>query len=74
MWGWGKSLGKYVQCLLFGGAYALSLTVHVSLLCFFRLWKIFCNICNIDQGSRIVIAPSNCFEQSLFHRKSCCRM
>ncbi len=74
MWGWGRSVGKYVQCLLFGGLYALSLTAHVFLLCFFRLWEIACSICDVDQEPRIVIALSNCSEPSLFHRKSHCRM
>jgi hypothetical protein len=49
MWGWGGSGGKYIQCFLFGRVYALSLTMHVSLLCFFRLWETVCDICDIDQ-------------------------
>jgi hypothetical protein len=57
MLGWGGSVRKYVQCLLFDGEYTLSLTTHVPLLCFFRLWEIACNICDVDQGPRIVIAP-----------------
>ncbi len=40
----------------------MSLTAHVSLLCFFRLWEKACNICDVDQGPRIVIAPLDCVE------------
>jgi hypothetical protein len=39
MWGWGGSVRKYAKCFLFGGAYTLSLTVHVSLLLFFDSGK-----------------------------------
>ncbi len=70
MWGWGRSVGKYIQCFLFGGAYALSLTMTVSLLRFSRLWEIECNICDIDQGPRIVIALLECFEPRLLRWKS----
>ncbi len=45
----------------------LSLNAHVSLLCFFRLWEIACDICDVDQGPRIGIALLSCFEPSLFH-------
>jgi hypothetical protein len=62
MWGWGRNVRRYDQCLLFGaGAYALSLSMHVSLLCFFRLWEIADDIGDIDQGSTIVLAPLSCF-------------
>ena len=74
IWGWVGSVGQYVQCFCFGGAYTLSLTVHVSLLHFFRLKEIACNICDIDQGPRVVIALLDCFEPRLFHRKSLRRM
>jgi hypothetical protein len=70
MWGWGGSVRKYVECFLFGGAYTLLLPVHVSLLHFFRLREIACNIHDVDQGPRVLIAPSDCFEPRLFHRKS----
>jgi hypothetical protein len=49
--------------------YALLLTAHVSLLCFFRLWEIPCDIHDVDQGPRIVIALLDHFESHLFHRK-----
>ncbi len=74
MWGWGRSVRKYIQCLLFGEAYTLSLTMHVSLLHFFRLWEIVHNICDVDQGPRIVIDLLDHFEPCLFHRKSCHRI
>ncbi len=74
MWGYGGSVRENVKCFLFGGAYALSLTVHVSLLHFFRLREIACNISDVDQGPRVVIDPSDCFEPRLFHRESCHRM
>ncbi len=70
MWGWVGSVRKYIKCFLFGGAYALSLSVHVSLLHFFRLGEIACNICDIYQGPSVAIAPLDCFEPSLFHHKS----
>ncbi len=70
MWGWGGSVRKYIKCFLFGGAYTLSLPTHVSLLHFFRLGEIACNICDVDQGPRVLIAPSDLFELPLFHRKS----
>jgi hypothetical protein len=68
MWGWGGSVRKYVKCFLFGGAYALLLTAHVSLLRFFRLGEIACNIHDIDQGPRVVVAPLDRFEPRLFHQ------
>ncbi len=71
MWGWGGSLRKHIKCFLFGGAYALSLTNYVSLLRFFRLREIACNIRDVDQGPRVIIALSDCFEPRLFHRESC---
>ncbi len=74
MWGYGGSVRESVEWFLFGGAYALLLTAHVSLLRFFRLGEIACNICDVDQGPRVVIAPSNHFEPRLFHRESCRRM
>jgi hypothetical protein len=74
MWGYGRSVREHVEWFLFGGAYALSLTVHVSHLHFFRLWEIACDISDVDQGPRVVIAPSDRFEPCLFHRESCCRM
>ncbi len=52
---------------LFGGAYALLLTAHVSLLHFFRLREIACHIRGVDQGPRVVIAPLTCFEPRLIH-------
>ncbi len=52
---WWECQGTH-QLFFFGGAYALSLTVHVSLLYFFRLVEIACNICDVDQGPRVVIA------------------
>ncbi len=68
MWGWGGSSRKYIKYFLFGGAYTLLLFMHVSLLRFFRLGEIGCNICDIDQGPRVVIALSDHFEPRLFHR------
>ncbi len=68
---WGGSVRKYVKCFSFGGAYTLLLPAHVSLLRFFRLGEIACNICDIDHWPRVVIAPSNRFEPCLFHQKSC---
>ncbi len=74
MWGWGGSVRKYIKWFLFGEVYTLSLTAHVSLLRFFRLREIACNMCAIDQGPRVVIAPLYHFEPCLFHQKSHCRM
>ncbi len=74
MWGWGGSVRKYVKWFLFGGVYALLLTAHVSLLRFIRLGEIVCNIRDVDQGLRVIIAPLDCFEPHLFHRKSRHRM
>ncbi len=69
---------KYIPFIfmwgVFGGAYALLLTAHVSLLRFFRLGEIACDICDVHQGPRVVIAPSHWFEPSLSHRESRCRM
>jgi hypothetical protein len=48
MWGWGGSVRNSIECFLFGGAYALSLTLHVSLLHFFRLREVACNIRDVD--------------------------
>ncbi len=70
MWGWGGSVKKHLEWFLFGGAYALSLTTHVSLLHFFRLWDIVCNIRDVDQGPRVVMALLDCFEPRLFHWES----
>ncbi len=50
MWGYGRSVREHVEWFLFGGAYALSLTAHVSLLRFFRLGEIKRDICDVDQG------------------------
>ncbi len=74
MWGYGGSVRERVEWFLFGGANALLLTVHVSLLHFFRLGEIACDINDVDQGSRVVIAPSDRFEPCLFHCESCRRM
>ncbi len=74
MWGYGGSVRECVEWFLFGGAYALLLTTHVSLLHFFRLGEIACNISDVDQGPKVVIAPLDCFELRLFHRESCRRM
>ncbi len=71
MWGYGGSVRERVKWFLFGVAYALLLTAHVSLLHFFRLWEIVCGICDVDQGPRVVIAPPDCFEPRLFYRESC---
>ncbi len=73
-WGWARSVRKYVKWFLFGGVYTLLLTMHVSLLCFFRLGEIACNIRDVDQGPRVVVAPSDHFEPCLFHQKSHRRM
>ncbi len=73
MWGWGGSVRKYVR-FFFGGAYTLLLPTHVSLLHVFRLREIVCDICDVDQGPRVVIALSDRFEPRLFHRKSRCCM
>jgi hypothetical protein len=74
MWRWGGIVRKYVKWFLFGRAYTLSLTTHVSLLHFFRLGEIVCNISDVDQGPRVIIAPLDRFEPCLFHRKSHRRM
>ncbi len=74
MWGYGGSVRERVEWFLVGGLYALSLTVHVSLLHFFRLGEIGCNNSDVDQGPRVVIALSDCFEPRLFHQESCHRM
>ncbi len=50
MWGHGRSVREHVEWFLLGGAYALSLTMHVSLLHFFRLGEIARDICDVDQG------------------------
>ncbi len=62
MWEWGGSFRKYVKCFLFGGAYTLLFLAHVSLLHFFRLGEIVCNIRDIDQGPRVIIVTSDHFE------------
>jgi hypothetical protein len=74
MWGWGGSVRNYVKYFLFGGVYTLSLPAHVSLLHFFRLREIACNIPDVDKGPKVVIAPLDRFEPHLFHRKSRCHM
>ncbi len=74
MWGYGRSVRERIEWCLFGGAHALSLTVHVSLLHFFRLGEIACNICDVDQGPRVVIVPLDHFEPRLFYWESCRRM
>jgi hypothetical protein len=50
MWGYGRSVREQVEWFLFGGAYTLSLSVHVSLLHFFRFGEIGHDICDVDQG------------------------
>ncbi len=50
MWGYGRSVGEHIEWFLFGGAYALSLTAHVSLLHFFSLREIACKIFDVDLG------------------------
>jgi hypothetical protein len=50
MWGYGGSVREHVKWFLFGGAYALLLIMHVSLLHFFRLREIARDICDVDQG------------------------
>jgi hypothetical protein len=56
MCGCGGSVRNYVNCFLFGGAYVLH---------FFRLREMACNICDVDQGPRVVIAPLDRFEPCL---------
>ncbi len=74
MWGYVGSVRERIKWVLFGGAYALLLTAHVSLLRFFRLEEIVCNISDVDQGPRVVIALSDHFEPRLFHWESCRHM
>jgi hypothetical protein len=46
----------YVRlCCLFGGKNALTLVSNVSFLCFLRLWKMFVDILDIDEGPGAVV-------------------
>jgi hypothetical protein len=74
MWGYGGNIRERVKWFVFGGAYTLSLTMHVSLLHFFRLREKVCDISDVNQGLRVVIALLDICEPRLFHRESCHHM